>query len=110
MKISVKSVIYIVVGLLICWLIIFTQIKCNKLQKQLNEEKIKRLEQVDSLNYINKQHLDKIKTYELKVSELNLELDSLQHVKNKIIVKKDGVIVSKNASIASKQLKQNLEV
>ncbi len=107
---KVTNIICIVIGLLVCGLLIFSQIKCNKLQKQLNEERIKNLEQIDSLTYINKQHLEIIKTYELKVSELNSEIDSLEKVKNKIIIKKDEIIVSNDASSAANLLKKNLEL
>lgn len=109
MNIGNKEILYIVLGvLLVIWLGI-SQIKCNRLRNQLNEERIKNLEQVDSLYYINKQHLNAIKTYEFEVSELKSEIDSLQQLKNKIIVKKDGVIVSNNVSSAVNQLKQNLK-
>ena len=83
--------------------------KCNHLRNQLNEEKMKNLEQVDSLEYANKQHLKQIKVYESQISELKMELDSLEKVKSKIIVKKDDVIVSNNVSEATKLLKENLE-
>lgn len=109
MKLNVKFISY-AIGLFICGLLIFSQIKCNKLQKQLNEERINNLEQIDSLTYINKQRLEIIKTYDLKVSELNSEIDSLERVKNKIIIRRDNVIVSSDASSAANLLKTNLEL
>lgn len=109
MKLNLKEILFCTLGLvLLIWLIV-SQVKCNHLRNQLNEEKMKNLEQVDSLEYANKQHLKQIKVYEYQISELKMELDSLEKAKSKIIVKKDDVIVSNNVSEATKLLKENLE-
>ena len=70
--------------------------------------KIQNLEQVDSLTYINNQYLKRIQEWESEVENLKESVDSLQKVKNQIIVKKDAVIVSESTSAAVEQLKQNL--
>ena len=80
------------------------------MKKQIIQLKKESLEQIDSLTYINRQHLEQIKTYELKISELNSEIDSLEKIKNKIIIKKDEVVVSNDASSAANLLKKNLEL
>lgn len=103
-----KNIVYLIlVALLIVWVII-TQINNNKLQKQLNEA-MRNTEYFDSLEYQNKQHLEKIKTYEIEIEKLKSECDSLYTVKNKIIIQKEKVIVSKDASEATNQLKSNLK-
>ena len=87
MKLNLKTIIFLGVGLiLLIWLLV-SQIKCANLKKQLNIERINNLEQVDSLIYINKHHLKTIREYQLQITELNNELDSLQHVKKQIIKK-----------------------
>ena len=89
MKEYVKYIIFGVIAIIIlCW-ITFTQIKCNKLQKELNSERIKYLEQVDSLVYINREHQRQIDTYELKIKDMQKTVDSLYKVKQKIIIKKE---------------------
>ena len=66
-------------------------------------------ELVDSLNRVNKQHLQKINEYTLEIDKMKFSIDSLEKKKNQIIYQKDGVIVSKNISAGVKQLKDNLE-
>lgn len=103
---NIKDIICIVVVLALSIGLVIASVKCNNLKRKVDELTIK-TEQVDSI--IN-QHLNTIKTYELEISELKTEVDSLNIAKNKIIVKKDGVIVSNNTSSAASLLKKNLEL
>ena len=108
MKSNIKEIIFCtLVIIMLVWLIV-SQIKCNSLQKQLNQEKIKNLEQVDSLIYINRQHENTINNCLLEIDDLKTKVDSLNGIKQQIIVHKDGVIVSKDVSSAVDQLKINL--
>ena len=108
MKDKIKYIIFGVVAALFLGWILFAEIRCNKLRKELNAEKIKNLEYVDSLTYINKEHQKNIEKYESEIIDLESAIDSLQKVKQKVIIKKEEVIVSKDASSASKLLKDNL--
>lgn len=105
----IKYIAFGVLALIFIIWIICSQVKCNKLQKQLNEEKIKNLEYVDSLTYINREHQRLIDKYESEIVDLESAIDSLTKVKQKIIIKKDEVIVSKDVSSAVKLLRENLE-
>ena len=108
MKLTIKQICCIGV-ILACFIGIFiTSIQNNKLRNELNKERINNLEQIDSLTYINQQHLKTIQLYENEVLGLKSEVDSLNKIKNKIIIKKDEVIVSDNISSAVEQLKLNL--
>ena len=108
-KLDLKQIIYLVIsGIILAWLII-SQVRCNKLQKELNKEKINNLELVDSLTYINKIHLKNIEKLNSEISDLKYSIDSLEQIKNKIVYKKDGVIVSKDVSSGVEQLKHNLQ-
>lgn len=108
MKLTIKQICCIAV-ILACFIGIFiTNIQNNKLRNELNKERINNLEQIDSLTYINQQHLKTIQLYENEVLVLKSEVDSLNKIKNKIIIKKDEVIVSDNISSAVEQLKLNL--
>ena len=106
---NIKNIIFLLIGLIFFIWIVFTQIKCNKLQKQLNEVKIENLFKIDSLELLNRQHLNTIHLYEAELFCLKSEVDSLEKIKQQIIVKKDGVIVSNNTTIAVKKLKDNLK-
>lgn len=70
---------------------------------------IHNLEQFDSLNYINRIYLKQIKEYESEIKHLEKNVDSLNKIKNKIIIKRDEVIVSDNVSSAVNTLKLNLD-
>ena len=107
-SLNIKQIIYIAIALILFIWIISSQIKCNRLKKEINQIKIQNLEKVDSLNFINNQHLKRINTYELEISKLNSEIDSLQKVKNKIIIKKDEVLVANGVSDAANNIKKNL--
>lgn len=109
MKLTGKQLLYLFVAIILIAWIVVSQIKCNKLQKEINHIRIENLEQVDSLTYINKEHLKRIDLYELEISELKSEIDSLEQVRSTIIVKRDVVVVSKSVSEASETLKHNLE-
>ena len=108
MKLTIKQIIYFVIALILFIWIIASQIKYNNLKKEINQIKIQNLEQVDSLTYINKEHLKKIETYENEISKLNSEIDSLYGVKRRIFIKKDEVLVANSVSDAANKLKKNL--
>lgn len=107
-NIQPKQILYIAIALLLFGWIVISQMKNNSLRKEINKLKVEKTEQIDSFAVINNQHLKKIQEYEVEISDLNRSLDSLQKVKNRVVVKKDGVVVSSNMSAAVKQLKQNL--
>lgn len=109
MKDKIKYIIFGVVSALFLGWILFSEIRCNKLRKELNAEKIKNLEYIDSLVYINREHQKNIEKYESEIIDLESAIDSLQKVKQKVIIKKEEVIVSKDASSASQLLKDNLK-
>ena len=106
---KIKYILFGIISIIIILLIVIPQIKCNSLRNELNAERIKNLEQIDSLTYINREHEKLIKTYELQISEMETKVDSLKRLKNRVIIKKDEVIVSKDVSSAVNQLKSNLE-
>ena len=82
LKLTGKQILYLLLsGILIIWLGI-TSISNNRLRNQLNREKINHIEQVDSLKAINQQHLNAIKTYELKLDRLEEIKDSLEKESN----------------------------
>jgi len=108
-KENIKYIIFGVVTLTVLGFLIFSQVKCNKLQKQLNQERIKNLEQVDSLVYVNREHQRKIEEYQKDIISLQSAIDSLKQVKQRIIVKKEEVVISKSTSSAANLLKQNIE-
>ena len=83
-------------------------IKYNRLNKEYNKLKIESLEQVDSLVYVNRELEKQISNYKTEVIQLEDAIDSLQRVKNRILIKKDQVIVSKSASEGIALLQENL--
>ena len=105
---NAKQIIICVITILLVGWTIITQIKCDNLQSELNRERLNNSELVDSLNRVNKQHLQKINEYTLEIDKMKFSIDSLEKKKNQIIYQKDGVIVSKNISAGVKQLKDNL--
>lgn len=108
MKLTTKQTIFLIISGIVLFWIAFMQIKCNKLQKELNDERLRHLECVDSLTWINNQHLKDIDAYTSEIINLQKDNDSLMQLKNKIIYQKDGVVVSENISAGVKQLKMNL--
>lgn len=89
-------------------MLIIGNFRYNRVVKQLYKTKIENLEQVDSLVYINEQLKKEISTYKIEISDLENKIDSLKGVKNKILVKRDGVVVSKSVSEGIVKLQENL--
>lgn len=108
-EIYIKYILYFILGLIIFLIIFIGKSKYNRLQNKYNELKIQSTEQIDSLVYINREHMKRISEYESEVSRLENDIDSLENVKNKVIIKKDQVIVSSNVSDGVQQLKDNLK-
>ena len=109
MKDWIKYVLFGVVATILIGFIVFTQVRYNKLQKELNEEKHKNLERIDYLENQNKEYQKNIEKYQSDVVDLESVIDSLNKVKQKVIVKKEEVIVSKDVSSAANLLKDNLQ-
>lgn len=107
-KLNFKQILCIIVGLVLVALVAITQIKCNHLQKQLNLERQMNLELVDSLTYVNRFYFKQIEQYESEVKVLEKHIDSLKIVKERLVEKRDGVMVSTNISPAVEQLRKNL--
>lgn len=105
-----RHTIYGIIGLLLLCLVIYFQIRCIKLANALDKAQIEILNQSDSIDFINKQHIKTIKLYEAKISELNIQIDSLDNIKQQIIIRKDDIIVSDNISDAVLKLKENLSI
>lgn len=108
MHLTSKQIAIIIVGLILLLYIIISQIRYDKLKRQFNDYKINYSEQVDSLKYANQQYLQKINEYELDIIDLKNDVDSLEQLKRKVIIKKDNVIVSETISDGVEQLKDNL--
>ena len=108
-KIYSKYILYLALGLIVFLILFINQSRYNRLQNKYNKLKIESIEQIDSLTYINREHMKKISEFELEINELENTVDSLEQVKNKIIIKKDQVIVSSTISEGVQQLKDNLE-
>jgi len=108
-KIYNKYILYLALGLIVFLILFINQSRYNRLQNKYNRLKIESIEQIDSLTYINREHMKKISEFELEINELENTVDSLEQVKNKIIIKKDQVIVSSTISEGVQQLKDNLE-
>lgn len=89
-------------------ILIISNFQYNKLQRELNKLKIEKIELIDSLVYMNNELEKQISDYNIKTISLEETIDSLQHVKNKIIVKRDGVVVSKSTADGVKLLQENL--
>lgn len=103
-----KKLLYIIVLVLLLGILIINSFRYNSIVKKLNKLKIENAVQVDSLVYINHQLEKQISTYKIEVSDLENSIDSLQQIKNKIIVKKDEIIVSKSVSEGIVKLQENL--
>lgn len=103
-----KKLLYIIVSAVLLLLIIISNVRYNKVVRQLNQMKIEHAVNVDSLIYANEQLEKQISTYKIEVSDLEHEIDSLQLVKNRIIVKKNEIIVSKSVSEGIVMLQNNL--
>lgn len=103
-----KKLLYAIISGVLLILLIIGNFRYNRLSKQINQIKIENIEHVDSLKYINKELEKQISTYKVEISDLENTIDSLQKVKNKILVKKDGVVVSKSVSEGIVRLQNNL--
>lgn len=103
-----KKLLYAIISGVLLILLIIGNFRYNRLSKQINQIKIENIEHVDSLKYINKELEKQISTYKIEISDLENTIDSLQKVKNKILVKKDGVVVSKSVSEGIVRLQNNL--
>lgn len=109
MKDWIKYTLFGVVSAILIGFIVFTQVRYNKLQKELNEEKHKNLERIDYLENQNKEYQKNIEKYQSDIIDLESAIDSLNKVKQKVIVKKEEVIISKDVSSAANLLKDNLQ-
>lgn len=103
-----KKILFIVISATLLLLLIIGNFRYNSVVKQLNKMKIENAVQVDSLIYANYQLEQQVNTYKIEVSDLEHEIDSLQQVKNRIIVKKNETIVSKSISEGIVLLQNNL--
>lgn len=103
-----KKILFIVISAALLLLLIIGNFRYNRVVKQLNKMKIENAVQVDSLIYANHQLEQQVNTYKIEVSDLEHEIDSLQQVKNRIIVKKNETIVSKSVSEGIVLLQNNL--
>lgn len=103
-----KKLLYAIISGVLLILLIIGNFRYNRLSKQINQIKIENIEHVDSLKYINKELEKQISTYKVEISDLENTIDSLQKVKNKILIKKDGVVVSKSVSEGIVRLQNNL--
>lgn len=103
-----KKLLYAIISGVLLILLIIGNFRYNRLSKQINQIKIENIEHIDSLKYINKELEKQISTYKVEISDLENTIDSLQKVKNKILVKKDGVVVSKSVSEGIVRLQNNL--
>ena len=103
-----KKLLYIIISAILLIMLIIGNFRYNRVVKQLYKTKIENLEQVDSLVYINEQLKKEISTYKIEISDLENKIDSLKGVKNKILVKRDGVVVSKSVSEGIVKLQENL--
>ena len=103
-----KKLLYIIISVILLLILIINNFRYNRIVKQLNQMKIENTVQVDSLIYTNKELEKQVSTYKIEVSDLEREIDSLQQVKNRIIVKKNDVIISKSVSEGIVMLQNNL--
>lgn len=104
-----KSILYLIISGVLILIILINGFRYNRLSKELNELKIQSTHQVDSLTYINRELEKQVNGYKQDVIHLEDAIDSLQKVKNKVIIQKDNVIVSNSVSESVEQLKENLE-
>ena len=103
-----RKILYLVISGVLLLLLIIGSFRYNRVVKELNKLKIETIEKIDSLVYANQEHEKQINIYKLEVETLEQEIDSLQKIKNKVLIQKDKVVVSKSASDGVEQLKKNL--
>lgn len=104
-----KKILYMIISIILLLLLVMANCRYNRLNKELNRLKIEATEQVDSLVYINRELQKQVDGYQTEVIHLEDVIDSLQRVKNKVILKKDEVIVSKSVSDGIVLLQKNLD-
>lgn len=104
-----KKILYMIISIILLLLLVMANCRYNRLNKELNQLKIEATEQVDSLVYINRELQKQVDGYQTEVIHLEDVIDSLQRVKNKVILKKDEVIVSKSVSEGIVLLQKNLD-
>lgn len=106
-----RNIKEIIIGLLLLLLVIFSlvrEVKINNLRSEINDLKSSNIELVDSLEWINHHYENEVTIHLNEVEILNQELDSLNAIKHRIIIQKDGVVVSSNISDGAELLKENI--
>lgn len=104
-----KSILFLIISGILLIILVINSFRYNHLSKEFNEFKKEYTEQVDSLTWVNHELEKQINEYKENVIHLETAIDSLEHIKNKIIIQKDDVIVSKSVSDGVELLKKNLE-
>ena len=104
-----KSILFLIISGILLIILVINSFRYNRLSKEFNEFKKEYTEQVDSLTWVNHELEKQINEYKENVIYLEDAIDSLEHIKNKIIIQKDDVIVSKSVSDGVELLKKNLE-
>lgn len=104
-----KSILFLIISGILLIILVINSFRYNRLSKEFNEFKKEYTEQVDSLTWVNHELEEQINEYKENVIHLETAIDSLEHIKNKIIIQKDDVIVSKSVSDGVELLKKNLE-
>jgi len=104
-----KTILFLIISGILLLILIISNFRYNRLSKEFNEFKKEYTEQVDSLTWVNHELEKQVNEYKENVIHLEDAIDSLEQVKNKIIIQKDGVIVSKSVSDGVELLKKNLE-
>lgn len=79
------------------------------LKEEYNELLYKQSTIVDSLEVDNRHHLESISLLENEVMLLTYRLDSLQHIKTDIIVKKNDFTISSSITSGANLLRRNLD-
>lgn len=103
-----KKWLYLIMSGILLIILVVSNFRYNRLNKELNKLKIESIEKIDSLTYINRELEKQVSDYKSEVIQLEDAIDSLQKVKNKIIVKKDQVLVSNSISEGITLLQENL--
>lgn len=104
-----KSILFLIISGILLIILVINSFRYNRLSKEFNEFKKEYTEQVDSLTWVNHELEKQVNEYKENVIHLEDAIDSLEHIKNKIIIQKDDVIVSKSVSDGVELLKKNLE-
>lgn len=101
---------YIIGGLVSILVIfgIFMSIKCSKLERENIKLKTEQSSLIDSIKMENKLLKENINLLNYDLQQSKYKIDSLNTIKQKIIVKKEYV-VSENLTEGVKALKENLK-